>query len=64
MLLLKHNRNLSKIHKLTHIRWAGSLALLAVAYRTGLEIERAEYDRMTRFENGLRTVLNLISDNR
>ena len=38
--------NLSKIM----IRWAGSAVLFSVAYATGLEIERAEVDRMSRLE--------------
>ena len=32
----------------TIIRWVGSIALLSVGWVTGLEIERAEVDRMTR----------------
>ena len=40
------------MHNLTHIRWAGSFALFAAAFATGLEIERAERDRMTRCESG------------
>jgi hypothetical protein len=31
--------------------WAGSFALFAAAFATGLEIERAERDRMTRFRD-------------
>jgi len=34
-----------------YVTWAWGTALLAAAYRTGLEIERAEYDRMTRFRD-------------
>ena len=37
----------------THIRWAWSFALFGAAFATGLEIEKAEYDRMTRCESGL-----------
>ena len=50
MLLLKH-WNLPIMHNLIHIRWAGSFALFAAAFATGLEIERAERDRMTRCES-------------
>ena len=35
----------------THIRWAWSFALFGAAFATGLEIEKAEYDRMTRFRD-------------
>ena len=45
MSVLKKN-NISKIT----IRWAGSLVLFSVAYATGLEIERAEVDRMSRLK--------------
>ena len=31
-------------------RWVLGMGLSAAAYRTGLEIERAEYDRMTRLD--------------
>ena len=31
-------------------RWAGSFVLFSVGYATGLEIERAEVDRMSRLE--------------
>ena len=39
----------NNISKIT-IRWAGSLVLFSVAYATGLEIERAEVDRMSRLK--------------